>query len=104
MDELMRKMDETETDLLNKRLTHQTLMRQQEIITNLLDMETADREQEKEEKRESKTADQINRKLPPEIEEYLKNRESMVETYRTVPPTLKPFYKKLVEKYYQRVN
>lgn len=104
VDELMEKMDETETDLLNKRLTQETLMRQEEIITNLLDMETAEREQEKEEKRESKTANQINRKLPPEIEEYLKQRQSTAEVYRTVPATLTPFYKKLVEKYFQSVN
>lgn len=104
IDELMEKMDETETDLLNKRITQQTLMRQQEIITNLLDMETAEKEQDKEEKRESKTAKNTERKLPPEIEEYLKKRASSVEVYRTVPPTLKPFYKKLVEKYFQTVN
>ncbi len=104
VDELMEKMDQTETDLLNKRITEETLKRQEEIITNLLDMETAEREQEKEEKRESKTANQINRKLPPEVEEYLKQRQSTVEVYKTVPPTLKPFYKKLVEKYFQTVN
>lgn len=104
VDELMEKMDQTETDLLNKRITQETLMRQEEIITNLLDMETAEREQEKEEKRESKTANQVDRKLPPEIEEYLKQRQSSVEVYKTVPPTLKPFYKKLVEKYFQTVN
>ena len=104
VDELMEKMDQNETDLLNKRLTEEMLKRQEAIITNLLDMEEAEREQEKEEKRESKSADQINRKLPPEIEEYLKSRESMVEVYRTVPPSLKPFYKKLVEKYFQSVN
>ncbi|MEZ5021983.1 MAG: hypothetical protein R2728_01755 [Chitinophagales bacterium] len=104
VDELMEKMDQTETDLLNKRITQETLKRQEEIITNLLDMETAEREQEKEEKRESKTANQVNRKLPPEIEEYLKQRQSSVEVYKTVPPTLKPFYKKLVEKYFQTVN
>ena len=58
----------------------------------------------KEEKRESKTADQVNRKLPPEIEEYLKQRESTVEVFQAVPPTLTPFYKKLVEKYFKSVN
>ena len=104
IDEMMQKMDETETDLLNRRLTEQTLIRQQEIITNLLNMETAEREQDKEEKRESKTAKQINRKLPPEVEEYIKKRESTVEVFRSVPPTLTPFYKKLVEKYFQSVN
>ena len=104
IDDLMNNMDITETELLNKRLTEETLKRQEKIITNLLNMEEADREQDKEEKRESKTADQINRKLPPEIEEYLKERQSTVEIFQAVPPTLTPFYKKLVEKYFKSVN
>jgi hypothetical protein len=104
IDELMEQMDLTETDLLNKRLTEETLKRQEEIITNLLEMEDAEREQDKEEKRESKTADQVTRKLPPEIEEYLRERQSTVEVFQAVPPTLSPFYKKLVEKYFKGVN
>lgn len=104
VDEVLEQMDQTETELLNKQITEETLKRQQEIITNLLDMETAEKEQDKEEKRESQTATQVNRKLPPEIEKYLKERQSTVEVYQSVPPTLSPFYKKLVEKYFQGVN
>jgi len=104
IDKLLEQMDKTETELLNKKITEETLNRQEEIITNLLNMDMAERDQDKEEKRESKTADQVNRKLPPEVEEYLKERQSTVEIYRTVPPTLSPFYKKLVEKYFKGVN
>ena len=98
VDKMLEQMDKTETELLNKQITEETLKRQQEIITNLLDMETAEKEQDKEEKRESQTATQVNRKLPPEIEQYLKERQSTVEVYQSVPPTLSPFYQKIGRK------
>jgi hypothetical protein len=44
------------------------------------------------------------KKLPPEIEEYLKKKEAELELYKTVPPDLKPFYRDLVEQYYKSLQ
>ncbi|HQG38128.1 MAG TPA: hypothetical protein PLK15_03280, partial [Chitinophagales bacterium] len=104
IDEMIKKMDDVEKDLMTKKLSPETLKRQKEIETRLLEFDKAKREQEEDDKRQSKSAIDIPRKLPPNLEEYLQSRKAALELYRTVPPNLKPFYKNLVEKYLRLVN
>jgi hypothetical protein len=92
-------MEKVETDLVNKRLTNETLQRQEEILTRLLEAERAEREREFDNKRKAEQAKNIEPKAPPSLQEYLKKRQSEVELYRTVSPNLKPYYKRLVEDY-----
>jgi len=54
MQKLAEKMEKTETELVNKMITEETLRRQQEILTRLLDAEKAERKQDMDQKRESK--------------------------------------------------
>ncbi len=96
----MNEMEKTETELVNKMLTQETLMRQQEILTRLLNSEKAELEREKEEKRESNEAkNQINRN-PDELIKYNVIQSSDVELLKTMPPTLKQFYKSKVNQYF----
>jgi len=104
LDELTRQMEQTEQDLVNKRLTSDMLQRQNDILQKLLKAADAERERELDDKRKSETAQQITRKIPPEIEEYLKKRQSEVELYKTVPPSLKPHYRKMVEEYFKSIS
>ncbi len=100
LDEIMEEMDKIEIDLVNKRLTNETLRRQQQILNRLLEEERAEREQEQDDKRQAETARQQQQpKLPPALEEYLKKRRAEVDLFRTVSPALKPYYKQLVEEY-----
>jgi hypothetical protein len=98
------KMEQTELDLVNKRLTEQLIRRQEEILTRLLQAEDAMREQELEKEREATTAKQLERHVPPEFEEYLKLKEKEIELLRTVPPKLNPYYKKEVTDYFNRLE
>jgi len=98
--EMMQKMDETETDLVNKRITRETLMRQQEIETRLLESEKALLQREQDEKRESTEAKDIFFNNPSKFFEYKKLKEKETEMIRTVPPSLKPFYKSKVNAYF----
>ena len=104
LDKLMDMMDKTETELVNKQLTNELQKRQKEIETRLLEAVNAERERDKEKKRESKTAQELAKEIPPSIDEYLKQREAEIELYRTVPPALKPYYKSLVEKYFKNIS
>jgi len=99
LQELIEQMDKVETDLVNKKLTNEMLMRQKDILNRLLEHEKAEREQEYEEKRKSETAQEPDRQMPPALEEYLRKRKAEVEQYKTVSPNLKPYYKNLVEQY-----
>jgi hypothetical protein len=104
LDEVMEQMNEIETDLVNKRLTEETMKRQQQIMTRLLEEERAERQQEEDEKREAQTAQQQSVKMPPALEEYLKKRRAEADQFRTVSPALKPYYKGLVEEYLKGVK
>ena len=104
LEELARQMEQTEEDLVNKRLTNAMLQRQQEIMDKLLKAENAMKERDLDEKRKAQTAQQKIRKTPPEVEEYLKKRNAEIELYKTVPPALKPFYRSLVEDYFKNIG
>lgn len=99
LQELIEQMDKVETDLVNKKLTNEMMMRQKDILNRMLEHEKAEREQEYEEKRKSETAQEAERQMPPALEEYLRQRKAEVEQYKTVSPNLKPYYKTLVEQY-----
>ncbi len=104
LQELLNKMDKVEKDLVNKQLENETLLRQQDILNRLLQHERAQREREFDQKRRSETAEQKERKLPPALEEYIKKRRAEIELYRTVSPSLKPYYKSLVEEYFKSLK
>ncbi len=102
--EMIDKMDKVERDLVNKKLTNELLQRQQDILSRLLDFEKAERQKEFEEKRKSETADQIPPTRPQALEEYLRKREAELQQYKTVSPSLKPYYKALVEEYFKKLS
>ncbi len=98
--EMMQKMDQTETDLVNKRITRETILRQQEIVTRLLESEKAMQQRELDEKRESTEAKDVFYNNPSRFFEYKKIKEKETEMIRSVPPSLKPFYKAKVNTYF----
>lgn len=103
--ELMEKMDQTETDLVNKRVTPTTINRQNEILTRLLESEKALKQQEEDPKRQSQTA--ITPKVSsPSFFDSLNNRTQVkqAEVLRSVLPTYNPYYKKQANEYLQRVS
>lgn len=100
MNKALQDMEQTETDLVNKRITQQTIMRQKEILTRLLESEKAQREREKEERRESTEAKNQNYSNPKDFFEYNKVRTRETELLKTVPPTLNSFYKNKVSVYF----
>jgi hypothetical protein len=98
------KMEQTETELVNKQLTDQLIKRQQEILTRLLESERSMREQEMDEERKGETAHDYEKEMPKAFEEYLRLKEKEVELLKTVPPKLYPYYKKEVNEYFKRMG
>ena len=101
LNELLDAMDKVETDLVNKRLPNDMNKRMKDIETRLLDAENAEREREFDQKRRAERAPEYEPKMPPALEEYLKKRNGEVEMFKTVSPSLKPYYKNLVEEYFK---
>lgn len=104
LQKLADQMDQTEEDIVNKRITQETIMRQEEILTRLLEAEESERKRKQDNERQSNTAQEINRPVPPAIEEYLRKRAAELDLYKTVSPELKPFYKNLVEEYLRSIT
>lgn len=95
-------MEQTETDLVNKQITQETLNRQQEILTKLLEAETAEREREQENRRESKESKNEDYGNPEIFFEYMRQKNNETELLRTVPPNLSPFYRNKVDEYFKK--
>ena len=104
LENIMNEMDKIETQLVNKQLTNEMMKRQQEILTRLLEAERAEREREMDNERKAEQAKQTERTMPPALEEYIKKREAEIESLRTASPALRPYYKFLVEEYYNALK
>ncbi len=104
LDELGRLMEDSEKDLVHKRLTRELLERQEEIETRLLESEKADRERELKEEREGELAQDFEREVPPNLEEYIKSKESQIELLKTISPNLNPYFKEKVNQYFEEIN
>jgi hypothetical protein len=99
-----KKMEENETDLVNKILRAESLHRQQEIETRLLEAENAERKRGEEEKRESKEGKKIEENPNIEFFDYIRRQNKEIELLKTIPPELKPFYKNKVNKYFEDLD
>ncbi len=98
------KMEETESDLVNKKLTQETINRQREILSRLLEAEDALRERDKEEERKSEIAKDHEKAIPKAFEEYFRLKEQEIEFLKTIPPILYPYYKNEVSEYFRRIG
>ncbi|MBA9075942.1 DUF4175 family protein [Rufibacter quisquiliarum] len=97
-------MEQTETDLVNKRLTEQTMMRQKEILTRLLQAEKAANERDLDEKREANTAKELPARIPPSLQKYQERQKQQTESLRQNLPALTPYYKKQVDAYFKQLG
>jgi hypothetical protein len=98
--EAMKKMEENETDILNRKLSEQTLRRQREITQRLLESNKALREQEEDEKREGNENKRIFDIQQQKMEEYFRSKDKEQEWLRTIPPAMKPYYKQKVTQFF----
>ncbi|MCB9364351.1 MAG: hypothetical protein H6587_07275 [Flavobacteriales bacterium] len=104
VDQMSKLMEETETDLVNKRITQQTINRQKEILTRLLESEKADREREFDDKRESTEGKNANFSNPELYFEYNRKKDQEVDLLKATPPNFNLFYKKKVSQYFQKIK
>ncbi|MFY0675431.1 MAG: DUF4175 domain-containing protein [Bacteroidia bacterium] len=102
--EIEQMMDKTEEDIVNQRISNETLKRQQEIITKLLESEKAAREQEWDDERESKTGEQIVDPSDKAFEKYKKEKLKEIELLNSVPPQLNGYYKQKVKEYFEEIE
>ena len=101
IDKLLKQMEQTETDLVNRVISQQTINRQQQILTRMLEHEKAEMQREKEERRESREGkDVFHQPSPSDIERYKRMQKESTDMFRSVPPTLSPYYRSKVQDYF----
>ena len=104
LDKLMKEMEQTETDLVNKKIHQETINRQQEILTKLLEAEKAERERDQDTQRESKSGVDQPSNYNNFMKEFKSIKQQETELLRTVPPSLNSFYKIKVGDYFKFLN
>ncbi len=104
LDKLSKEMEQTETDLVNKKIRQETLLRQQEILTKLLETEKAEREQEFDSQRESKEGRDQSPSLNKMLENFKKTKKQETELIKTVPASLSLFYQLKVGEYFRHLD
>lgn len=100
--DLQKLMEETEKDLVNKRLTQETLMRQQEILTRLLEHEKAEKKQEEEQTREATQGKEIPKPSPKYLEQFKRKTRNNTELLEMLPVELQPYYKEKAKEYLEK--
>lgn len=104
LNQLAKEMKQTENDLVNKRITDETLKRQQNLEMKLLDAENAQREQDQSSKRESAAAKQFPPSYQKMLDKFKKEQQSETEMIQKLPPNLNHYYKNKVAEYFKLLN
>ena len=92
---------EQEKELLLKRVDQQTVQRQKEIMTRLLESEKAMMQRGFEEKRESQSGKDVQKGNQIRFEEYKRSKWNNLELLRGFDPALQPYYKQRADQYLQ---
>jgi len=100
LDEIMRQMEQTERDLVNKKLDFNTIKRQNDILVRLMESEKAELEREKDINRSSRTGKVINKSNPEEIFQYKREKTTTEEIIKSIPPVFNSFYRQRVNNFY----
>ncbi len=104
LDKISKEMEQTENDIVNRRITDDLLKRQQQIQTRLLEAEKAEKQQEQDQQRESNAG----KDLPPgyikALQNYQKLNEKQTEQIKTVSPALNLYYKQKIKSYFDQLN
>ena len=102
--EIQKEMDQNEKDIVNRNITDETIKRQHDIETRMLESDKAEKKQETDPQRESHTSGDIKNPNPPLLEKYLQMKQKEVELLQTVPPGLNPYYREKVKTYFQGLS
>jgi hypothetical protein len=104
LDKTSQQMEQNERDLVHRSISDETLKRQQQIQSRLLEAEKADQEREQDQKRESNAG----KDLPPgyikALQDYQLVKTKQTEQIKTVSPAMNLYYKQKINIYFDNIN
>ena len=100
---LLKELEEQERNLVNKKIDNETINRQKDILTRLLESEEALMERGFEEKRESKSGKDDNSGNKIRVDEYKKQKLNQLELLRSIDPAYRRYYKEKASQYFNKI-
>lgn len=97
-------LEQTRKELMNKSISEKSLLRQNQILSRLLEAEKAEMERDFDEKRESQTADDEFYSNPVKFFEYNKKVDSGIENLEQNIFKLNNFYNKKYKQYLNSID
>jgi len=97
---LIEELKEQQKNIINKNINKETINRQHEILTRLLESEKAILERGFDEKRESKSGKNEENGNKIIFEEYNKQKLKQIELLRYAEPLFKKYYKEKADEYF----
>jgi hypothetical protein len=104
LNEAAKDMEQIEKDLINKRITQETIRRQQNIMTRLLESEKAEQMRDQEEKRESTEAKTQKNSNPGLNYQYNTLKRASQDNIQLILPGINSFYKNKVNNYIVKIE
>jgi hypothetical protein len=104
LDKISKEMEQTESDLVNKKITEESLKRQQLIQTRLLEAEKAEQEQEQDKQRQSREGKNTPPGYIKALQAYEMLKAKQTEQIQTVPSALNLYYKQKIKRYFEQLN
>lgn len=104
LNQMIEDMKATEADLVNKKLELETMKRQKELLTKLLDADHAQREQDQDAKREAKAGKELPASYQKMLEKFKSAEKSETEWLQKLPPNLNYYYKNKIAEYFKLLN
>jgi len=104
LDKISQQMEQNERDLVHRTITDETLKRQQQIQSRLLEADKADQEREQDQKRESNAGKDMPPGYIKALQEYQQVRAKQTEQIRTVSPAINLYYKQKINIYFDQIN
>ena len=102
--QIAKEMEQLQKDIVNNQITEESIRRQRDIEIRLLKAEEAERTRDKDNERKSNEARDYPVSNPMKYEEYMRKKQQETELLKTVPPTLKPYYKEKVNSYFIKLG
>ncbi|MBQ4356090.1 MAG: hypothetical protein II757_05460 [Bacteroidales bacterium] len=104
IEQMLRDMEQTEKDLVNRRITAETINRQKKIETRMLESERAEMQRDQDDKRESTEGRDIINPNPPKEWNVDKKSQQQTEMLKSIPPSLNYYYKEKVNQYFYNIE
>jgi len=99
-----KEMEESETDLLHKRIKPENSFRQKEILTRMLEAEKAEKEQGMEQKFQSSSGKDYGTAKIKSIATFLPEKNSEIEVLKSLSPSINTYFKMKINTYFNLLN